>query len=181
MATISLGAPRRGRALHHDLPLVPFIDFLLCLIAFLLVTAVWSQMARLEATANARGTSGLLPSEPAPELHVRTKARSFELSWYQGSTLLERTEVAKVAGQKQDGDLSYPALAEAVEHQWRARGAHRAPTDPVQDRAVVHFPNSAAFAELAAVLDALHAPKRPLERGDAARPVRAFAVSLASD
>lgn len=31
---------------NHEIPLIPFIDFLLCLVAFLLVTAVWSQMAR---------------------------------------------------------------------------------------------------------------------------------------
>ena len=46
MAQIDTGSPAaRGRATNHELPLVPFIDFLLCLVSFLLITAVWSQMA----------------------------------------------------------------------------------------------------------------------------------------
>src|SRR6185295_16932138 len=41
MASISVGEGKSGRrALDHVLPLVPFIDFMVCLIAFLIVTAV---------------------------------------------------------------------------------------------------------------------------------------------
>jgi len=68
MASIG-GDPSAGkRVLNHELPLVPFIDFLLCLVAFLLVTAVWSQAARLEADAKVPGE----PGDPIPrkELHL---------------------------------------------------------------------------------------------------------------
>lgn len=55
--------------MNHELPLVPFIDFMICLVAFLLVTAVWVQMSRINATAKVPG-GGDTPAEPQKELHV---------------------------------------------------------------------------------------------------------------
>jgi len=42
--------PEKGgkRGLDFDLNLVPFIDLLSCCIAFLLITAAWTQLARIE-------------------------------------------------------------------------------------------------------------------------------------
>jgi biopolymer transport protein TolR len=37
-----------GKNKHADLNLVPYIDLLTCMIAFLLITAVWTQLARLQ-------------------------------------------------------------------------------------------------------------------------------------
>src|SRR6186713_757816 len=68
------------RKLDHDLPLVPFIDFMVCLVAFLMVTAVWMNMGRLEATARAPG-EGETPSEPPNELHVIALSDAFQLDW----------------------------------------------------------------------------------------------------
>ena len=38
----------RLKAVYADLKLVPYIDLLTCMVAFLLITAVWSQLARLQ-------------------------------------------------------------------------------------------------------------------------------------
>ena len=38
-----------------ELNLVPFIDLLTCVVSFLLITAAWTQLARLEAQQNGRG------------------------------------------------------------------------------------------------------------------------------
>src|SRR5678816_4418937 len=58
MATIGTGPARGGRReLNQELALVPFIDFLLCLVAFLLVTAVWSQLARIRADGAGDGAA----------------------------------------------------------------------------------------------------------------------------
>lgn len=46
------------RPLNADLNLVPFIDLLVCCICFLLITAVWSQMARIEVNQQGRGSMG---------------------------------------------------------------------------------------------------------------------------
>jgi hypothetical protein len=59
MAGIDVGGGHGGkRNVNHEIPLIPFIDFLLCLVAFLLVTAVWSQMARINADARVPGPVG---------------------------------------------------------------------------------------------------------------------------
>ena len=55
MAGISVSSGGGKRAVDHEIPLVPFIDLLLCCIMFLLVAAVWNQLATFEST---------LPEEP---------------------------------------------------------------------------------------------------------------------
>lgn len=52
------GNRRQKRALDAELNLVPFIDLLVCCICFLLITAVWTQMANLKTHVNSGGSSG---------------------------------------------------------------------------------------------------------------------------
>ena len=61
-------------------------------------------------------------------------------------------------------------------------GSHRVASDPKLDLAVVHTSNTTPFGELAAVLDALHAPARDLVVGPG-QQVRApaFEVAFAID
>ena len=49
---------------HADLNLVPYIDLLTCMIAFLLITAVWTQLARLQV-AQGPGGDGQKEKETA--------------------------------------------------------------------------------------------------------------------
>lgn len=50
MASISVGGGHGGRkAVDADIPLIPFIDLLLCCVMFLLVTAVWNRLASVPA------------------------------------------------------------------------------------------------------------------------------------
>jgi len=182
MATIGTGPTAGGRReLNHELALVPFIDFLLCLVAFLLVTAVWSQMARLEADAKVPGALGADPSAPATELHVTVNEHDFALKWQQGETVLEATQVPRSATKLGDGNLRYPELGRIASEQWRAHGVHRGASDNTQDRAVLHTPNSLEFSEVTAVLDALRTPRRPFGAQPSARQIPAFAVALAAD
>lgn len=46
------------RTLDFDLNLVPFIDLLSCCIAFLLITAAWTQLARLETVQKVEKDGG---------------------------------------------------------------------------------------------------------------------------
>jgi hypothetical protein len=178
MAGIGASAAFSGRrAVDYPLALVPFIDFLLCLVAFLLVTAVWSQLARLEASARVPGNGGETPSALPPELHVSVASDSFLLRWQQGALVVDSTSVARKAETLPDGSLRYPELARAATEQWRVRGSHRAASDAVQDRAVLHTPNSLEFREVTAVLDALRGAKRRF----GASEVPAFNVAFATD
>jgi biopolymer transport protein ExbD len=182
MAGIDTGDSSGGRAVNRDIPLVPFIDFLLCLISFLLITAVWSQNARIEASAELPGEACAgctKPKETPKQLHVAVRERKFELTWKQGDTVLARHEIERKPVRLADGDPSYPDLARRIAEEWRQGGTHRAPSDPVRDQAVLHSTNSLEFGELAAVMDAIGSAKREREVGGARRSVPAFDVSFA--
>src|SRR5438477_11368248 len=56
------------KSVNADLNLVPYIDLLTCMVAFLLITAVWSQLARLEAHQKGQGQAG---EETPPEKIVK--------------------------------------------------------------------------------------------------------------
>jgi biopolymer transport protein TolR len=55
--SIDGGGGNRKKPLDADLNLVPYIDLLTCMVAFLLITAVWTQLARLKVGQQGRGTS----------------------------------------------------------------------------------------------------------------------------
>src|SRR5687767_2095661 len=100
MAGIDVGGGHGRRSVNQELPLIPFIDFLLCLVMFLLVTAVWSQMARINADAR-------VPGPPNPEkeieekkkdkqLHVEMRGdRKFQLVWKEGTTVINTIDVER--------------------------------------------------------------------------------------
>src|SRR3954470_18814215 len=51
------GGKGHRKSLNADLNLVPYIDLLTCMVAFLLITAVWTQLARLKVGQRGPGTS----------------------------------------------------------------------------------------------------------------------------
>ena len=55
--SIDGGGGDRKKPLNADLNLVPYIDLLTCMVAFLLITAVWTQLARLKVGQRGPGTS----------------------------------------------------------------------------------------------------------------------------
>jgi biopolymer transport protein TolR len=58
MAVSVQGGKSRRKSLNADLNLVPYIDLLTCMVAFLLITAVWTQLARLQAQQKGQGQAG---------------------------------------------------------------------------------------------------------------------------
>ena len=54
--SIDGGGGDRKKPLNAELNLVPYIDLLTCMIAFLLITAVWTQLARLKIEQRGQGT-----------------------------------------------------------------------------------------------------------------------------
>lgn len=53
------GGKGNKKPLTADLNLVPYIDLLTCMVSFLLITAVWTQLARLEARQKGQGQAGV--------------------------------------------------------------------------------------------------------------------------
>src|SRR3954447_23869629 len=62
------GGKSRRKSLNADLNLVPYIDLLTCMVAFLLITAVWTQLARLSAQQKGQGQAG---EETPPQQQVK--------------------------------------------------------------------------------------------------------------
>jgi hypothetical protein len=181
MATLDVGGASGRRALNYDLPLVPFIDFLLCIVAFLLVTAVWSRLSVVDASALVPGD----PKDPSPVelpsiLHVDMRpADAFVLSWRRGNTIVSEERIPRAEAQHAEGRLKYPALADAVAKTWNASGLHRGANDLERDRAIVHAGNAAPFEEIVATMDAIRAVRRA--HATAVRDPSAFNVVFAVD
>jgi len=183
MAGIDVGSGHSGkRNLNHEIPLIPFIDFLLCLVAFLLVTAVWSQMARINADARVPGVhDDSTTNATEKELHVEMRGdRGFQLIWKQGATVINTIDVErKCVTVGTEGDYQYPALAERIATEWKANGTHRAATDNQVDRAVLHTDNTTPFSDLVAVIDAVHWAKRTFQIGSKPERIPAFNLTFA--
>jgi biopolymer transport protein TolR len=52
------------KPLDAQLNLVPFIDLLSCCISFLIITAVWTQLARMDVTQKGQGAAGASDEKP---------------------------------------------------------------------------------------------------------------------
>jgi biopolymer transport protein ExbD len=63
--SVATGGKGGKKPLNADLNLVPYIDLLTCMVSFLLITAAWTQLARLEARQKGKGEAG---EEKPPEV-----------------------------------------------------------------------------------------------------------------
>lgn len=175
MAGVSVDEGGKGgrRSLDSEINMIPMIDLLMCLIAFLLLTAVWSTMSRVNANANVPGPPD--PNNPVentpPELwlHVTVQEDQFVLAWKRGSAVESDLKVPKrpiIVNQGTPTEqIRYEELAEKVKAEWDARGSHRGEGDAKIDQAVLHTDNRTPFKELIAVIDALYRPKRVFPGG----------------
>jgi biopolymer transport protein ExbD len=172
--SIASDARETRRSLNQEINMVPMIDLMVCCISFLLITAVWSHMARIDSSALAPG--GTLPMRhPDKTLHVDARSDDkFTLTWKQGSTVISTLDVPRV-----EVDRRFPDLASTVAAEWRVNGSHRDPSDRELDQAVLHTGDRAPFGDIVAIIDAVHAPKRVTRTGFTAPA--AFNVTFATD
>ncbi len=192
MAGISVETGGHGarKSVNAELMLVPMVDLLMVTVAFLLVTAVWSQMSRVQANAHAPGNQHAAPSdEPPPKrLHVSAKEDGrYELTWKTGAEV-GRTVIVEspaerlaVSGVQSNRSEKLPALARAIAHEWSLEGTHRDAADMVFDEAVVHTRNELPYSRLVAIIDAVKEPTRNVAGGARSREISAFAVTFAAD
>lgn len=66
--SVDTGGKGGKKPLDADLNLVPYIDLLTCMVTFLLITAVWTQLARLQAAQKGQGQAG---EETPPEMQTK--------------------------------------------------------------------------------------------------------------
>lgn len=89
----SVGADTGGRSVDVELNVVPFIDLMSCLTAFLLVTAVWSQYAQINIKPKGLGRKAqeTLIDEPLPNASILLTNSEI---WV-GVTLGDRRQISK--------------------------------------------------------------------------------------
>jgi biopolymer transport protein ExbD len=169
MGGVSVEGPKGGRrTTDAEINLIPMIDLFICCISFLLITAVWSQMSRINANAQ-------VPSPPRPDveqdkvepekmLTVEMKQDDkFVLIWKSGATVHNTSEVKKQpveSGEGTDKQVRYPDLAKKISEEWATYGSHKNDNDAKQDQAIISVDNRAPFSDLIAVVDAIYQPKR---------------------
>lgn len=188
MAGVSVDEGGKGgrKPLDAEINMIPMIDLLMCLIAFLLLTAVWSTMARVNANANVPGPPN--PDNPVqdvnPELwlHVTVQEDQFVLAWKRGSVVESDLKVPKrpivVNAGTATEQIKYEELADRIKTEWEARGSHRDAGDAKIDQAVLHTDNRTPFKELIAVIDAIYRPKRAFPGGKAGETFPALNVTF---
>ncbi len=189
MAGVNVDGQKNGRkSLDSEINMIPMIDLLMVTISFLLITAVWVNMSRIEAQAKVPGSSTEPPCAGAEcpqetRLHVETKDPSkFVLVWKQGQTVVRSADVPRDSVKAgKNGSVSFPTLATRIGDEWRSAGSHRDANDRAFDHAVVHASNDMPYKEVIAVMDAVAQAKRPYAAGSKTEQTSAFQITFATD
>src|SRR5579862_6906679 len=136
MGGVDLGTGGGGKrkSVDSEINMIPMIDLLMVTISFLLITAVWTHMARINADAQVPGPPR--PDveqekiEPEKQLHVEMRAEDhFTLIWKQGSTTVDSIDVPRKEDdiKGQGGVVTavrFPDLAAKIETEWKSKGQH---------------------------------------------------------
>jgi biopolymer transport protein ExbD len=180
------GSAGTRRSLDSEINMIPMIDLLMVTISFLLITAVWTHMARISTDAQVPGpTRADVEARTAPEkvLHIQmTSDDKFVLLWKQGSTTVDSIDVPRRDEVTQEGAarvVRFPELASKIESEWKAKGQHASPTDRKLDQAVLHADNRTEFASIVGVIDAVYGPQRDMRMGSKLERVPAFNITFA--
>ena len=181
------GGGGKRKSVDSDINMIPFIDLLFVTIAFLLITAVWSHMSRINADAQVPGPPR--PDveqekvEPEKQLHVMMQSEDkFTLVWKQGSTTVDQIDVPRkdviIHAGNQDV-VRFPDLAVKIESEWKAKGQHSNPTDRKLDQAILHTDNKTEFRFLIGVIDAIYQTHRDMNLGSKTEKMPAFNITFA--
>jgi biopolymer transport protein ExbD len=181
------GGAGKRKTVDSEINMIPMIDLLMVTISFLLITAVWTHMARINSDAQVPGPPR--PDveqekvEPEKQLNVEMKAEDkFVLVWKQGSTTVDSIDVPRkdvVVNQGPVEVVRFPDLAAKIESEWKAKGQHSNPTDKKLDQAILHTDNKTEFKYIVGVIDAIYQTHRELTLGGKTDKVPAFNITFA--
>jgi biopolymer transport protein ExbD len=133
------GGKGRGKSMGVDLNLVPFIDFLSCLIAFLMIAAVWTDIHSLaiEQSISPPDPNTPPPDEPpTPPLTVHIRA--------DGHWIARKVEEG-VNVPKMGETYDYTKVEELMEKDHT--------TFPTEDMIVINTDDGVAYEEMVKILD----------------------------
>lgn len=132
MAGISSPTPTGKRAFDTPLNMVPFIDLLTVLIAFLLMTAVWTQLSRIAVAQQATEGDATVAPETRPKLSVLVTTAGYRVA--RGAMELKAIDGYDVAS------LGAVLSQERRDH-------------PDDDAIIVRGDDQVAYEEVVAVMD----------------------------
>ena len=89
----AIGTAEKG-SVNVELNIIPFIDLMSCMTAFLLVTAVWTNLSQLDTQAAGKARSGIPEDDKDPELSVLIESDEI---WIGVSRLEEYERIPKGA------------------------------------------------------------------------------------
>jgi biopolymer transport protein ExbD len=181
------GGGGKRKSLDSEINMIPMIDLLMVTISFLLITAVWTQMARINADAQVPGPprpdTEQEKVEPEKQLHVMMQGEDkFTLVWKQGSTTVDSIDVPRKDVVLQEGAIEvvrYPDLAAKIETEWKAKGQHTNPGDRKLDQAILHTDNKTEFKYIIGVIDAIYQTHRDINLGPKTEKMPAFNITFA--
>ena len=181
MGGVSTGGGGKGgkRSVDQEINMVPFIDLLMVTISFLLVSAVWSSMARLNANAQVPSSQKKSDTEKKPKekepavLHVRVsdKEKKFILQWQAGT----KTDDIVSLDMEADASGRYPKLEEEIKKAFiSGQGPQNLYGDDLGyqsaeandhganslNQAILHVDNAFPFSDVVKVIDAIYVPRR---------------------
>ncbi len=181
------GGKGKRKSLDSEINMIPMIDLLMVTISFLLITAVWTHMARINADAQVPGPPRpdveQEKTEPEKQLHVEMTAEDkFVLVWKQGATTVDSIDVPRKDDVNMQGAVEvvrYPDLAAKIESEWKAKGQHSNPTDRKLDQAILHTDNKTEFKYIIGVIDAVYQTHREIQNGPKTEKLPAFNITFA--
>lgn len=100
MGGVSVGGGGHGgkKSVDSEIPLVPFIDLLLCCVMFLLVTAVWNQLARMQVNQQVPGQAPPTEETPPPEERIDFFVEVTQTGYAVGDSVGTRSSISKAGG-----------------------------------------------------------------------------------
>ena len=175
MGGVDVGGGGKGgrRSLDSEINMIPFIDLLMVTISFLLITAVWSHMARINADAQ-------VPGPPRPRSsRTRSSRRSSSTSRCARPTSspssgsrrarssapidVPRKDNLIDEGRQEDHPLPRPrARRSRPSGRPSARTATR--RDKKFDQAILHTDNETPYVYIIGVIDAIYQAHRAVQR-----------------
>jgi biopolymer transport protein ExbD len=190
MGGVDVGGGGKGKRknLDSEINMIPMIDLLMVTISFLLITAVWTHMARINADAQVPGPPRpeveQEHTEPEKQLHLMMQGEDkFVLVWKQGSTTVDSIDVPRkdVITHSGSSDIvRFPDLAAKVESEWKAKGQHTAATDRKLDQAILHCDNKTEFKYIIGVIDAVYQTHRDVKTSESkVEKLPAFNITFA--
>ena len=154
MAGVSVDSGGHGgkKSVDSEIPLIPFIDLLLCCIMFLLVTAVWTSMARVPASPRIPNESATHVAEEKAALRVKVAADGKVVLQWQKGTKIDDVET-----------VTTDKLADAMKRAWMTGLAMGHVTEPKKDEfgtsAILAVPANMPMGEVTAVMDAIRSAR----------------------